>query len=142
MERLDLQSDNLKKVDKISELERGESLDADIEEIDLPFLTQESLSKIFNLHDLKLKFTEQLSDKEVFPFMDRIHAFEEKLRIKALNGELVYGDNIISEKDLNKFALYNILIGKNITPEVTWLDLEGDPIEKFIRNGFSEEGLE
>lgn len=142
MVSLELEPDNLEKQDYPSRMERRDSLDADIEEIDLPFLTQESLSKIFDLHSFKLKFTEELSDDEIFPFMDRIHDFEEKLRVRASNGELMYGDNVINEKDLNKFALYAILTGKNITSEVTWLDLEGDIIEKFIRNGFSEEGFE
>lgn len=142
MVSLELEPNNLERPDYSSRFEKIDSLDSDVEEIDLPFLTQESLVKIFNLHDFKLKFTEQLSDGEVFPFMDRINDFEEKLRIKASNGEIMYGDNIIDEKDLNKFALYAILIGKNITPEVTWLDLEGGLIEKFMRNGFSEEGLE
>jgi len=46
--------------------------------------------------------------------MQRIYDFEEKIKERAAKGELVYGDNIFHTDDLHKFALYNILIGKNI----------------------------
>lgn len=116
-----------------------DSLEPVLEEVvELPYLTSESLLKILNLHEFKIKFTEQLSEDEVIPFMQNIHDFEEGIKAKAERGELMFGDNVIGVEDLSKFALYNILVGKNITPEVTWLDLEDGQIEKFMKNGFRE----
>lgn len=116
-----------------------DSLEPVVEEVvELPYLTSESLFKILNLHEFKIKFTEQLSEDEVFPFLQNIYDFEEKLKAKAERGELMFGDNVIGIEDLSKFALYNILVGKNITSDVTWLDLEDNLIESFMRNGFKE----
>jgi hypothetical protein len=108
------------------------------EVIELSYLTSESLVKILNLHEFKSSFTEQLSENEIFPFMQRIHDFEEKIKIKAKRGELMFGDNVIGVDDLPKFALYNILTGRNLPKGLTWFDLEDGLIEKFMRNGFSE----
>ena len=121
---------------------REDSLESDVEEIDVPFLKPESLGKVFALHELKIQFTEQLSDNEISSFMDKIHNFEEELKSKAQNGELMYGDNVIGVEDLNKFALYCILIGTNFE-KAMWLDFDGSPIEKFMlevykTNGFSD----
>ena len=100
-------------------MDKEDSLEPDIEEIELPYLTSESLAKIFNLHDFKIKFTEQLSEEDLVPFMQRIFDFEEKIKAKAESGELKYGDNVISVDDLTKFALYDILVGRNLSPDYT-----------------------
>lgn len=134
----DLEKPNQETFKRPESVTREDSLDANVEEIDLPFLTQESLSNVFDLYEFKVKYIEQLSIDELFDFMGRIQAFEEKLKTKADNGEIMFGDNVIEQSDLSKFALYNVLVGKNMTPEVIWLDLEDGLIEKFMRNGFSE----
>ncbi len=110
----------------------------DAEVVELPYLTTESLAKIFGLHELKISFTEQLSSEDLNSFMERVHDFDKKLKYKAKSGDLKYGDNVIGTGDLKKFALYSILIGENISPDSTWLDLEGNLIENFMRNGFKE----
>ena len=125
----------IKSEDSLEQTEQTEEVE-DVTE--LPFLTMEGLRKVFSLNSLKEKYIEQLSYSELTDFMQRIHDFEKKIKDKAESGELKYGDNVISPEDLNKFVLYNILIGRNITPEAAWLDFEGDVVERFMSNGFRE----
>jgi len=107
------------------------------ENIDVPFLNPESLGKVFALHELKINFTENLSDGEIYSFMNRVHDFEDLLKEKAKKGELMYGDNIIGVDDLNKFALYCILIGTNFE-KAMWLDFDGAMIEKFMIENYKK----
>ena len=117
-----------------------DSLEPNIEEIDVPFLKPESLGRIFALHELKIQATEQLAENEIASFMKKIHDFEEDLKEQAKRGELMYGDNVIGVEDLNKFALYCILIGANFE-KAMWLDFDGAPIEKFMRDIYRTDGF-
>jgi hypothetical protein len=95
------------------------------------FLSPENREKVFKLYTLQIRFIEQLPEKEIVPFMQKNADFEEKIKAMAENGELMFGDNLIGVKDLNKFALYCVLIGTNFE-KAMWLDFDGAPIEKFM----------
>jgi hypothetical protein len=110
-------------------------LESEVEEFNVPFLSPENLRKVFSLYELKVQFTEQMSDSEIFSFMKKTHDFENSLMKKAKTGDLMYGDNVIEVEDLRKFALYCILIGENFE-NTMWLDFDDNPIEKFMLENY------
>jgi len=99
--------------------------------IPIQFLSLEDVKEVAGLCELRMQFIGKLSDGERYVLDDKERDFKELLIEKAKKGELMYGDNVIGVDELNKFALYRILIGQDFE-ETMWLDVEGGLIEKFM----------
>jgi hypothetical protein len=95
------------------------------------YLSPENAEKAAGFFQSKIQFAENLSVSERYDLDNKEQEFKNLLIEKATKKELVYGDNVIRVDELNKFALYRILIGQDFE-ETMWLDVEGGLIEKFM----------